>query len=194
MLSVLLVMKCDLSRFFYGKKKQVSVINTWSTWRSYFSTKCRSCILLVMCLISFYLGSPSITIWMRTQAVWPAFLFRYRLLKTIHMRYLWFVCQAIARVSPRDLISTDIDSSYARQMTEILHSWNHLQFFHLIKYIGDDAVCAFRDVIDVPLVVRNVRRSRKQVLLFDLLIQKVILFEIRLLNRSREPVRHLFQF
>lgn len=185
MLSVLLVMKCDLPRFSYGKKNQVSVINTWSTWRSYFSTKCRSCILLVMCLISFYLGSASITIWMRTQAVWPAFLFRYRLPKTIHMRYLWFVCQAIARVSPRDLISSDIGSSYARQMTLILHSWNHLQF---LKYTGDDAVPAFRDVIDVPLVVRDVRRSRKQVLLFDLLMHSVIL------NWSREPLRQLFQF
>lgn len=35
----------------------------------------------------------------------------------------------------------------------------------------DDAVPAFRDVIDVPLVVRDVRRSRKQVL--DCILQTV---------------------
>ena len=48
---------------------------------------------------------------------------------------------------------------------------------------------AFRDVIDVPLVVRDMRRSRKQVLLlFSCLIYRCILCEIHLFNRIRELV------
>jgi hypothetical protein len=43
--------------------------------------------------------------------------------------------------------------------------------FSFDNEIGDAAVPAFRDVVDVPLVVRDVRRSRKQVIV---LLLKVI--------------------
>ena len=78
------------------------------------------------------------------------------------MPFLWYGSQATAQVCAdlHNLIGTHFIMSLSIKNTTT-GLWCLLM--HNMR-VGDGAVPAFRDVIDVPLIVREVSRTRQQVI------------------------------